>query len=60
MTGEGTERFVVWSLRLLAGSFAVVGLLFLCLPDGTLAALDDLCAWLARPGAAAAHLSSRA
>ena len=41
MRGESAERFVVASLRLLALTFAVVGLLFLCLPDGTLDALDD-------------------
>ena len=29
MTGEAAERFVVVSLRLLAVTFAVVGLLFL-------------------------------
>jgi hypothetical protein len=46
MRGEATERFVVRNLRLLAGSFAVVGLLFICVPDGTLGALDDLGAWL--------------
>jgi hypothetical protein len=46
MTGHAAERFVVWSLRLLAACFAVVGLLFLIRPDGTLAALDDLGDWL--------------
>ncbi len=46
MTGQGAERFVVLALRLLAASFAAVGLLFLCLPDGTLSALDDLGDWL--------------
>src|SRR5829696_5924486 len=42
MMGEAAERFVVFNLRLLAASFAVVGLLFLCAPDGTLGVLDDL------------------
>ena len=42
MKGERAERFVAASLRLLAMSFAVVGLLFLIAPDGTLGVLDDL------------------
>jgi hypothetical protein len=42
MTGEAAERFVVWNLRLLAASFALVGLLFIVTPDGVLATLDDL------------------
>ena len=46
MTGHAAERFIVWSLRLLAACFAVVGLLFLIRPDGTLAGLDDLGDWL--------------
>lgn len=46
MSGETAERFVVFSLRVLAASFAIVGLLFLCLPDGTLGALDDFGDWL--------------
>ena len=46
MTGEGAERFVVVSLRLLAATFAVVGLLFIVAPDGTLSALDDFGDWL--------------
>ena len=46
MTGQAAERFVVVSLRLLAATFAVVGLLFLIAPDGTLSALDDLGDWL--------------
>jgi hypothetical protein len=46
MTGEGAERFVVWSLRLLAASFALVGVLFIAAPDGTLGALEDLGDWL--------------
>ena len=41
MTGAAAERFVVWNLRLLAASFALVGLLFIAAPDGTLSALDD-------------------
>jgi hypothetical protein len=46
MTGAAAERFVVFSLRLLAASFAIVGLLFLVAPDGTLGALDDFGDWL--------------
>ena len=41
MTGERAERFVVWNLRLLAASFALVGLLFIVAPDGVLGTLDD-------------------
>jgi hypothetical protein len=46
MTGERAERFVVFNLRLLAASFALVGLLFIIAPDGTLSALDDFGDWL--------------
>jgi hypothetical protein len=46
MTGEAAERFVVFNLRLLAATFAVVGLLFIAVPDGTLTALDDFGEWL--------------
>ena len=46
MTGEGDERFVVLSLRVLAASFALVGLLFIVAPDGTLGALEDFGDWL--------------
>jgi hypothetical protein len=46
MTGAAAERFVVFNLRLLAGTFAVVGLLFLVAPDGTLSVLDDFGDWL--------------
>jgi len=42
MRGEAAERFVVLSLRLLAASFALVGLLFIAMPDGTLGAISDL------------------
>ena len=42
MSGEAAERFVVLNLRLLAASFAVVGLLFIVTPDGVLGALDDV------------------
>ena len=46
MTGERAERFVVFNLRLLAASFALVGLLFIATPDGVLGALDDFGDWL--------------
>ena len=46
MTGEAAERFVVFNLRLLAVSFAAVGLLFIVTPDGVLGALDDFGDWL--------------
>lgn len=41
MSGERAERFVVFNLRLLAASFAVVGFLFIAWPDGTLARLTE-------------------
>ena len=46
MTGERAERFVVFNLRLLAATFAVVGILFIAMPDGVLQALDDVGDWL--------------
>jgi hypothetical protein len=42
MQGEQAERFVVFNLRLLAASFAVVGILFIAVPDGVLEAISDL------------------
>jgi len=45
MTGETAERFVLWNLRLLAATFAVVGLLFIVTPDGVLGTLDDVGDW---------------
>ena len=42
MTGERAERFVVASLRLLALAFAVVGVLFIAVPDGVLDAVSDV------------------
>src|SRR3954452_15004352 len=42
MTGARAERFVVGNLRLLAVSFAVVGILFIAVPDGVLDVLSDL------------------
>jgi hypothetical protein len=42
VTGERAERFVVFNLRLLALSFALVGILFIAAPDGVLDAITDL------------------
>jgi hypothetical protein len=42
MRGAAPERIVVASLRLLAASFAVVGILFIAAPDGVLEVLSDL------------------
>ena len=42
MQGEKAERFVVLNLRLLALSFAVVGVLFITVPDGVLDVISDL------------------
>ena len=42
MAGERAERFVVLNLRLLAASFAIVGILFIAIPDGVLDAITDL------------------
>ncbi len=45
MQGPRAERFVVLSLRLLALSFAVVGLLFIAVPSGVLDTISDLGEW---------------
>ena len=42
MRGEKAERFVVLNLRLLALSFAVVGILFIAVPNGVLDTISDL------------------
>jgi hypothetical protein len=42
MRGESAERIAVASLRLLAVSFAVVGVLFIAVPDGVLDTISDL------------------
>jgi hypothetical protein len=42
MTGARAERFVVLNLRLLAVSFAVVGILFIAVPNGVLDVNSDL------------------
>ena len=45
MTGDRAERFVVLNCRLLAATFAVVGILFIAAPDGVLSVLDDIGDW---------------
>jgi len=42
MRGPTAERFVVMCLRLLAASFAVVGILFIAVPSGVLDTISDL------------------
>lgn len=42
MQGPAAERFVVFNLRLLAVSFAVVGILFIAVPSGVLDTISDL------------------
>jgi hypothetical protein len=42
MTGARAERFVVLNLRLLAVSFAAVGILFIAVPNGVLDVISDL------------------
>ncbi len=42
MRGPAAERFVVLSLRLLAASFAIVGILFIAVPSGVLDVISDL------------------
>src|ERR1051325_11049175 len=46
MQGESAEKFVVLSLRLLAASFALVGILFIAVPSGVLDVISDLGEWL--------------
>ena len=46
MQGPAAERFVVFSLRLLAISFAVVGLFFIAVPNGTADTISDLGDWI--------------
>jgi nitric oxide reductase large subunit len=45
MRGPTAERFVVLSLRLLAVSFAVVGILFIAVPSGVLDVISDVGEW---------------
>lgn len=46
MQGETAERFVVLNLRLLAATFAIVGILFIAVPSGVLDTISDLGEWL--------------
>ena len=46
MRGAKAERFVVLNLRLLAVSFAVVGILFIAVPSGVLDVISDLGNWI--------------
>ncbi|HSK49730.1 MAG TPA: hypothetical protein VK889_04455 [Solirubrobacterales bacterium] len=46
MQGPAAERFVVLNLRLLAVTFAVVGLLFIAVPNGVLDTISDAGEWL--------------
>ena len=45
MQGPAAERFVVFNLRLLAITFAVVGVLFIAVPGGVLDVISDVGAW---------------
>jgi nitric oxide reductase large subunit len=45
MQGPAAERFVVLNLRLLAVTFAVVGILFLAVPSGVLDVISDIGEW---------------
>ena len=42
MRGDRAEKFVVFNLRLLAASFAIVGLLFIIFQNGVLDVISDL------------------
>jgi nitric oxide reductase large subunit len=46
MQGPAAERFVVANLRLLALTFAVVGILFIAVPSGVLDVISDLGNWI--------------
>jgi nitric oxide reductase large subunit len=45
MQGPRAERFVVFNLRLLAGTFAVVAVLFIAVPSGVLDVISDVGEW---------------
>lgn len=45
MQGAKAERFVVANLRLLAVTFAVVGILFIAVPSGVLDVISDVGEW---------------
>jgi nitric oxide reductase large subunit len=46
MRGEQAEKLVMFNLRLLAASFAVVGILFIAVPSGVLDTISDVGGWL--------------
>jgi hypothetical protein len=46
MRGDRAEAFAVLSLRVLALSFAVVGILFVAVPSGVLDTISDVGEWL--------------
>jgi nitric oxide reductase large subunit len=46
MRGDAAERFVVLNLRLLAATFALVGILFIAVPSGVLDTVSDVGEWL--------------
>ena len=45
MSPEAAERLVVLTMRALAATFAVVGLLFLATPDGVIERIDEVGDW---------------
>jgi nitric oxide reductase large subunit len=45
MQGPAAERFVVLNLRLLAATFAIVGILFIAVPSGVLDVISDVGEW---------------
>jgi hypothetical protein len=45
MSPEAAERLVVLTMRALAATFAVVGLLFLATPDGVIERMDEAGEW---------------
>jgi nitric oxide reductase large subunit len=46
MQGPKAERFVVFNLRLLALTFALVGILFITVPSGVLDVISEVGEWL--------------
>ncbi len=45
MQGPAAERFVVANLRLLAATFAIVGILFIAFPSGVIDVINDVGEW---------------
>jgi len=45
MRGEAAERTAVLALRMLAATFAVVGILFIAVPSGVLDVISDVGEW---------------